>query len=290
VIGAVASWGRLQVHGAGFRAAHACDVTLAYHAEVDEQGRAALNRIAERYRVEAVPVDLLEQAATQHGSPLPETLPAPAEPLQSPAPDPVPVLAPDPAPDLSPEEASPPAARARSRSPLSLIDPLAPHRRASRRTRLWFLAFEACVALALVVLAIATFGSESHASFVQQHGIAVTGRVKAVRSPTSCTSYVGMGPCSNGTDAAVSLARPVDGVRTVDVAYGHLVPVKPGQTVDLLLDPRNPRYAELTGRSRSPGGVWIAAAVLALAVIAGVIVDARSVLRSRRHHPHPAAA
>jgi hypothetical protein len=103
VVGAVASWGHIQVHGRGFRAEHACVVTLAYHEEMRAVGRAALQRIADRYRVELVPMRELEQAASRHGSPLPDTLRPP---------DPVPVPEQEPpahdevkrAPDASPDD------------------------------------------------------------------------------------------------------------------------------------------------------------------------------------------
>jgi hypothetical protein len=72
VVGAVASWGALQVHAAGFRAEHACIVTLAHHADARPAALLALERIARRYRVELVPLDDLEEAASQHGTPIPD--------------------------------------------------------------------------------------------------------------------------------------------------------------------------------------------------------------------------
>jgi len=73
IVGAVASWGHLQVHRDGFRAEHACVVTLAYPDGVPAAA-AALERLAARYRVEAVPLSELERAASRHGSPLPESI------------------------------------------------------------------------------------------------------------------------------------------------------------------------------------------------------------------------
>jgi hypothetical protein len=77
VVGAVASWGHLQVHDAGFRAEHACIVTLAYHPKAPPEVLATLREIAARYGVELVPLAELEQAASCHGTPLPEGLRAP---------------------------------------------------------------------------------------------------------------------------------------------------------------------------------------------------------------------
>lgn len=84
VWGAVASWGRLQVHGPGFRAEHACVVTLAYPPSVSAEAMKKLARVAQRYRVELVPLDRLEEAASRHGSPLPDSLRPEGEPEQPP--------------------------------------------------------------------------------------------------------------------------------------------------------------------------------------------------------------
>ena len=78
VIGAVASWGALHVHDDGFRAEHACVVSLAYHAAARPEALAVLERIARRYRVDLVPLDELEEAASRHGTPLPDDLRPPA--------------------------------------------------------------------------------------------------------------------------------------------------------------------------------------------------------------------
>jgi hypothetical protein len=74
VVGAAASWGHLQVHAEGFRAEHACIVTLAYHHDTPPGEMAVLERIAARYRVDLVPLADLEQAASRHGAPLPDAL------------------------------------------------------------------------------------------------------------------------------------------------------------------------------------------------------------------------
>lgn len=72
VLGAVACWGALEVHDTGFRAEHACVVSLARPGSADAATRLTLQRIAERYGVELVPLDQLEQAAAKHGAPLPD--------------------------------------------------------------------------------------------------------------------------------------------------------------------------------------------------------------------------
>jgi hypothetical protein len=112
ISGAVASWGHLQVHDSGFRAEHACVVTLAYPEQTTPDALTLLEQVADHYRVDLVPLADLEQAASQHGTPFPDWVTpssdAIATPLDEigadrdpfdPAPD-----APPPAPDATVEE------------------------------------------------------------------------------------------------------------------------------------------------------------------------------------------
>lgn len=84
VCGAVASWGRVMVHDDGFRAEHACVVMLGYPADTDPGALEKLRRVAEKYRVDLVRLDQLEEAASRHGSPVPDTI----RPDPQPDPDP----------------------------------------------------------------------------------------------------------------------------------------------------------------------------------------------------------
>lgn len=90
IIGAVASWGRLRVHADGFRAEHACVVTLTHHPDAPTDELVRLKQIAARYRVDVVPLPELEEAASQHGTPLPDTLVPPIE-RDMPTEDPPPI-------------------------------------------------------------------------------------------------------------------------------------------------------------------------------------------------------
>lgn len=74
VVGAVASWGQLQVHATGVRAEYACIVVLGYHRDTPPDALRELERIADHYRAELVPLAELEPAANRHGSPLPASL------------------------------------------------------------------------------------------------------------------------------------------------------------------------------------------------------------------------
>ena len=73
VRGAVAVWGRIEVHGGGMRAEHGRVVALALP-PLSRTGRAQARRTAARYGVEAVPTRDLRRVALAHGRPLPAAL------------------------------------------------------------------------------------------------------------------------------------------------------------------------------------------------------------------------
>ncbi len=73
VRGAVAVWGRVEVHGTGMRAEHGRVVALALP-PVSRSGRALARRVAERYGVPVVPTRHLRRVALDHGRPLPPAL------------------------------------------------------------------------------------------------------------------------------------------------------------------------------------------------------------------------
>lgn len=74
VSGAVASWGRVQVHRGGVRAEHACVVALAYPENGDQDTVSRLRATAARYGVALVAFSELEQTAAEHGAPLPDSI------------------------------------------------------------------------------------------------------------------------------------------------------------------------------------------------------------------------
>lgn len=81
VTGAIAAWGRIEVHRHGFRAEYARVVALALHGGLafDKDQRKAIEAIAERYGVKAVPLIHLEAEAREHGIAVPEELRPEAE-------------------------------------------------------------------------------------------------------------------------------------------------------------------------------------------------------------------
>jgi hypothetical protein len=83
VIGAIAAWGRIEVHQSGFRAEFAKVVAIALMERQvvgDAEKRAELELLAERYSADCVSVVDLEEAALKHGIRVPEDLLPYAEP------------------------------------------------------------------------------------------------------------------------------------------------------------------------------------------------------------------
>jgi hypothetical protein len=71
VIGAIAAFGRLEVHATGFRAQYAGVVALAWQLGMSPRVRGIVQRVADEYGVACVALADLEREASRHGSSLP---------------------------------------------------------------------------------------------------------------------------------------------------------------------------------------------------------------------------
>lgn len=282
MIGAVASWGRMQVHDTGLRAEYACVVTLAYHETIAPGALERLGRIATRYRVELVPLAELEEAASLHGTPLPDTLGPPEDgppPIdQEDAADPGDL--PEPALDEEDPAAVAEVASWARRTPVAPL--VGSRRRIGLRWRVLFLALECSTAIAFALLAVITYQSQTRSNFVQQHGVRVSARVSSLDVLGTCVPEYGAGYCS-ATQITARLAHRVDGIQTVHASYPRTLPVRLHQRIRVVLDPRNPSYGELAGQPRSSSGIWIVAVILAAVAAVVALLDGRSVLRFIRH-------
>jgi hypothetical protein len=74
VFGAVALWGRIEVHAEGMRAEHAAIAALGLVPGLGERHRRRMAGIARALGVELVDAAELPAVARRHGSPLPEAL------------------------------------------------------------------------------------------------------------------------------------------------------------------------------------------------------------------------
>jgi hypothetical protein len=85
--GAVAAWGRIQVHHRGFRAQHVEIVAFGYSRAWTRAGIGRVARTADRFGVPLVPLGGLHDVALEHGSPIPIDLRAQGPATSSPPAD-----------------------------------------------------------------------------------------------------------------------------------------------------------------------------------------------------------
>jgi hypothetical protein len=74
VYGAVVAWGAIEAHWDGFRAEYAKPVVLAYHPDQPYRHVQIVKALAGEFGLPLVEVDQLEEAALDHGQPVPETM------------------------------------------------------------------------------------------------------------------------------------------------------------------------------------------------------------------------
>jgi len=74
VHGAVAAWGRMEVHKNGFRTEHAEIIALGFHPDWPLRATQRLGVIADNYCVPAVALDALAEVAAEVGEAIPESL------------------------------------------------------------------------------------------------------------------------------------------------------------------------------------------------------------------------
>jgi hypothetical protein len=164
--------------------------------------------------------------------------------------------------------------------------------RFSPTTMAAFCVFTTSVTVALVALGVRAQSLDSRSGFVQSHGIRSRGTVLAVHNHQYCQALAGgagKSACIPRADIQVKLSAPVAGVRTTVAYYPYLSFLRRGQVVTVLVDPREPGYAELPGhRDRGAGG-WIIFAAAAAVVALLALGEARALVRvmalRARHRP-----
>jgi hypothetical protein len=133
------------------------------------------------------------------------------------------------------------------------------------------------MAIATVVFALIGIGfgvgaffahrSAAKSSYVQDHGIRASGTVDSVDNSEACGRY----SCDWTASIVVTLSSPVDGVRTTTVHYPDFSSLNAGEPVVVLIDPKQPGYAELPGSTFSEPIQWI---ILALFALLGLVLTA----------------
>ena len=135
------------------------------------------------------------------------------------------------------------------------------------------------VAAGLVVIALISHSHAQRSAFVQKHGISTNATVVAVNNTQYCSRH----GCHWTASIPVSMAAPVDGVLTPIVHYPGFSELRSGEQVAVLVDPREPAYAELPGHPFTRAWAWIFALVLAAAAAGMALLNGLGLVRVSAH-------
>lgn len=167
-------------------------------------------------------------------------------------------------------------------------------RRASWRTprrrrngpvaRAVFLGLWTAATVILAVTAVSLHSQGNRSSFVQAHGAPRSATVTRVDN----IEHHGKYSAWYTAEIYATFLPPVDGRAITEVYVPKQVDYSLGQQVPVLVDPRQPGYAELPGTPGVTAGNWITAAVLAviMLVLEGLVIWA-TIREYRRRHAWP---
>jgi hypothetical protein len=141
------------------------------------------------------------------------------------------------------------------------------------------LAFFGLATLAFIGIAIEARAEGSRSSFVQHHGVRDTATVIAVDNTEHCSR----GGCSYTAAITATLSSPVAGAPVTVVHYRGFSNLVQGQPIIVLVDPKQPSYAELPGARFETSWAWIVGAVLALVFAWLTWTEARVLRRLLAH-------
>ena len=153
------------------------------------------------------------------------------------------------------------------------------HRRYSPGSAIFAIVLFTGVAAAMVAGAVITHGEGARSSRVQHHGIPRTATIIATHNHYHSSRGGGY----YTADLTATFTPPVQGQTITVVRFPGRFNAYPGQTQQILIDPKNAGYAEIPGSPSTQSWTWIVLVVFA--VLFGVL-DAlliRSFLKLRRH-------
>jgi hypothetical protein len=130
--------------------------------------------------------------------------------------------------------------------------------------------------------AVVELHEAQRSSFVQHHGISAHATVVYVDNDEHCSRS----GCDWTSAITVVMTPPVDGESETVVHYPDFSDLEAGDRVAVLIDPRQPNYAELPGRKLISSGTWIAfvvfAALFALLALGDLLALFRQLAHRRR--------
>ncbi len=137
--------------------------------------------------------------------------------------------------------------------------------------------------IACLVAMFHTIADANRSNYVQKHGVPLSGTVTNVDELKSCGRY----SCSYTAEITVQLAEPFQGNATTVVHYPAFSNLDPGQVVHVLVDPKQPGYAELPGSPDTKASQWVGLIFGCLLFGTLAVFSARELwklLRRRREH------
>ena len=129
-----------------------------------------------------------------------------------------------------------------------------------------------------IVGTISSATGAARSAYTQDHGVAASATLGYVSNRTSCGRY----SCSTTFSAPVTLASPVDGQVTSTLHGAGRYDAVDGNQVDVLVDPKDPSYAELPGYPLDGSSSWVLFGAGSLFFGAGLLLAVRRLLRT---HP-----
>jgi hypothetical protein len=150
------------------------------------------------------------------------------------------------------------------------------------------------IGVIFIIVSFATRSDAARSSFVQGHGVRRTAVILSVNNIASTSTHsVGTGSSrhqvtstSYTAEVLVRLAAPVGGQARTTVHVPGRETDGPGDTLTVLVNPKDPSYAELPGSASTPAILptifLIVGSVLTVIAIAAAALLARSWHRGRR--------
>jgi hypothetical protein len=128
-------------------------------------------------------------------------------------------------------------------------------------------------------LAIAGHSQAVRSAFVQHHGTPAAATVTSVDNQQHCSRH----SCSWTALISTTLSPPADGATTTVVHYPQYSMLGAGVRIAVLVDPKEPGYAELSGYPYKTKATWIIMLLAALVFAATAVFKGRSWLQLQQY-------
>jgi hypothetical protein len=133
------------------------------------------------------------------------------------------------------------------------------------------------------ITAIVDQSAATRSGYTQAHGVRTTAIVMVVGERKKCGA--GTEACEYTAEILARLSPPVNGTAGTYIHYPGYSKLDRGQSTTVLVDPKEPTYAEIPGARFATQSRWIMYAVLAAVFGALTAYAVREAIRLRRGQP-----